>query len=63
MYYSGITVFKETHNIAKISLCFVFSCVKMPTVTSDVRLPVLVNIKNFVSIVQYLMLFSLNTFF
>ena len=63
MYYSGITVFKETHNIAKISLRFVFSCVEMPTVTSDVRLPVLVNIKNFVSIVQYLMLFSLNTFF
>ena len=63
MYYSRITVLKETHNIAKISLCFVFSCVKMPTVTSDVRLPVLVNIKNFVSIVQYLMLFSLNTFF
>ena len=63
MYYSRITVFKETHNIAKISLCFVFSCVKMPTVTSDVRLPVLVNIKNFVSIVQYLMLFSLNTSF
>ena len=29
MYYSGITLFKKTHDIAKISLCFVFICVEM----------------------------------
>ena len=45
MYYSGITLLKETHDIAKISLCFVFSCVEMPTVISDIKLTVLVNIK------------------
>ena len=42
MYYSGITLFKKTHDIAKISLCFVFICVEMPTVISDIRLTVLV---------------------
>ena len=45
MYYSGINLFKETHDLAKISACFVFSCVEMPTVISGVRLTVLVNIK------------------
>ena len=45
MYYTGITLFKETHDIAKISLCFVFSCVEMPTLISDIRHAVLVNIK------------------
>ena len=28
MCYSGIALFKETDDIAKISLCFVFSCVE-----------------------------------
>ena len=42
MYYSGITLFKETHDFAKINLCFVFSCVQMPTVISVIRLTVLV---------------------
>ena len=41
MYYSGITLFKETHDISKIILCFVFSCVEMPTVICDIRLTVL----------------------
>ena len=45
MYYSGITLFKETHDFAKINLCFVFSCVEMSTVISDIRLTVPVNIK------------------
>ena len=45
MYFSRITLFKETLEISKISLCFVFSCVEMPTVISDIRLTVLVNIK------------------
>ena len=45
MYYSGITLFKETNDIAKTSLCFVFSCVEMLTVISDIRLTVLVNMK------------------
>ena len=36
---------KETHDFAKINLCFVFSCVEMPTGISDKRLAVLVNIK------------------
>ena len=42
----------------KLSLCFVFSFAEMPTVISDIRLTVLVNIKiSFHSI--YLMLFFL----
>ena len=45
MYYSGITLFKETNDFAKINLCFVFSCVEMSTVISDIKLTVLVNIK------------------
>ena len=45
MYYSGITLFKETHDFAKINLCFVFSCIEMSTVISDIRLTVPVNIK------------------
>ena len=45
MYYSKITFFKETHDITNISSCFIFSCVEMPTVISDIRLTVLVNIK------------------
>ena len=45
MYYGGITLFKETHDFAKISLYFVFSCVEMPTVISDIGFTVLVNIK------------------
>ena len=45
MYYSGITFFKEMHDITNISSCFVFSCVEMSTVISDIRLTVLVNIK------------------
>ena len=45
MSYSGITSFKEPHDLAKTNLCFAFSCVDMPTVISDIRLTVLVNIK------------------
>ena len=45
MYYSGITLFEERHDFAKISSCFVFSCIEMPRVISDIRLTVLVNIK------------------
>ena len=36
MYYSGITLFKETHDIAKIRFYFVFICVEKPTVISDI---------------------------
>ena len=50
MYYSGITLFEERHDFVKISSCFVFSCIEMPRVISDIRLTGLVNI-NFVSIV------------
>ena len=42
MYYSGITLFKETHDFAKINFCFVSSCIQMPIVISVIRLTVLV---------------------
>ena len=45
MHNSGSTFFKEMHDITNISSCFVSSCVEMPTVISDIRLTVLVNIK------------------
>ena len=62
MYYSGITLFKETQGIAKINLCFIFSSVEMPTMIFDIRQKVLVNIKILFQLL-YLLLFFLNSFF
>ena len=59
MYYSGITLFKETHDFAKINLCFAFSCVQMPTVISVIRLTVLVKGPTKSYYTQYIYVWSL----
>ena len=61
MYYSGITFFKKMHDITNISSCFLFSCVEMPTVISDIILTVLVNIK--ILFLLFNILYFFNTFF
>ena len=56
MYYSGVTLFKETQGIAKINLCFILSSVEMPTMIFDIGQKVLVNIKILFQLL-YLLLF------
>ena len=62
MYYSGVTLFKETQGIAKINLCFILSSVEMPTMIFDIGQKVLVR-KYFVSIVIFITFSFLNSFF
>ena len=53
----AITLFKETRGIAKVSLCFAFSFVEMPTAISDIRLAVLVNRKIHTDIYIYIFIY------